>query len=271
MIRGLKSSLLVVLSTMIVGFSTVGFCQTGEVKDPPRRTHALCLGLGVNSFRQRDRLESPYTYGGILFASSLSYRLKGPRDLHKVEAFFSLGSINSDVLPAKVDETVGMLSYSYLRKIIDARLGLYLGGGLSSLFMNSDFKFSSTYSSWYWNHSLNLVLAADYSFSEGRSLYVEVTAPVVGLVSRPKNGSWLNWDNRDVMDNFLVAAGQGEWQPFWSAPAVLASFAYTHSLNQHLNLRGRYAFAYVASDRPAETQSLRMYMNVVLAEVEWVF
>jgi hypothetical protein len=27
----------------------------------------------------------------------------------------------------------------------------------------------------------------------------------------------------------------------------------------------------VASDRPAETQSLRMFMNVLLAEVEWVF
>lgn len=268
--RGLKSSFLVVVATM-VGFSTVGWGQTGGVNDPNPRTHALGLGLGVNSFRQRDQLESPYTYGGILFASSLSYRLKRPQDLHKVEAFFSLGSINSDALPAKVEQTVGMLSYSYLRKIIDARLGLYLGGGLSSLFMNSDFKFTTTYSSWYWNHSLNLVLAADYSFGEGRCLYVEMTAPIVGLVSRPKNGSWLNRDNREVMDNFLVAAGQGEWQPFWSAPAVLASVAYTHSLSKHLNLRGRYAFAYVASDRPAEAQSLRMYMNVFLAEVEWAF
>jgi len=269
--RGLKYCSVAVLSTMVAGFSTIGICQTGEVNDANRRTNSFGLGLGLDRFGQRDQLESPYTYSGIMFASSLSYRRRGPTDLHIVETFFSLGGINSDALPANVAETVGMLSYSYVHKVVNAPVGAYLGGGLSSTVMSSDFKFSSTYSSWYWNHSLNLVLAADYCFGKGRSLSVELTAPVVGLISRPKNGSWLNGDNWDVMQNFLVAAGQGVFQPFWSAPAVFASVGYTQPVSGHLNVRGTYRFAYVASDRPAETQSLRMFMNVVLVGLEWVF
>ena len=164
------------------------------------------------------------------------------------------------------------------RQAARASVGLFIPGKFSSLVMNTDFNNvdnvygTSLYDqSWYWDHSLNLVVLAEYRPAGRGSFALQFTAPVVGLVSRPKNGHWLNADNYEVIRNFGNAAVQGLLEPFWNAPVAFMTVEYTHSLTEHLNLRGSYSFAYVGSDRPADILSMGMYMNDIVAGAEWVF
>ncbi len=268
---------------LLVGICPSAFCQTKAPLTGSRAVSSLALSVGVNDFNQRDRYLSPYTFSGTLFASSLSYRVRNGKDLQKIETSVSLGGLSSNVQLRDVYQDAGVVSYSYVHSlarwdVMNSPLDILLGGGISSLVMNTDFNsvdnvYGTTVydQSWYWHHSLNLVILAEYRPAGRGSFALQFTAPVVGLVSRPKNGHWLNADNYEVIRNFGNAAVQGLLEPFWNAPVAFMTVEYTHSLTEHLNLRGSYSFAYVGSDRPADILSMGMYMNDIVAGAEWVF
>ncbi len=243
---------------------------------------SISLSIGVTQYNQLDKYLSPYVFGGTLFCSDAEYRVRSGENTQRIGLFACLGALGSSVQSRDVYQDVGLLSYSFVHAlgrwdVLGAPLEMSLGGGISSLVMNTDFNIVDNLSaitiydqSWYWHHSLNLIIAGEYMPGIGSTLAVRLTAPLLGLVSRPGNGHWLNDANDDVIHNFGSAAIQGKLEPFWKAPVLFAAVEYVHSLAERLNIRGRYSFSYVASNRPAEILSLGMYMNSALVGLEWV-
>lgn len=259
------------------------FSQVNRTADTDGSIKSLSVSIGVNQYSQMDKYLSPYVFGGTIFCGKAGYGVRSGSNSQQLDLFASLGALRSSVQPRDVYQDVGLLSYSLVQvlgrwDVLSAPLEMSLGGGISSLVMNTDFNIVDNLSgitiydqSWYWHHSLNLILAGEYMPGIGSTLAVRLTAPLLGLVSRPGNGHWLNDANDDVIHNFGNAAIQGKLEPFWKAPVLFAAVEYVHPLAERLNLRGRYSFAYVASNRPAEILSLGMYMNSALVGLEWVF
>lgn len=110
------------------------FCQSDGSAERSGAAGSLCLSVGINDFNQRDKYLSPYIFSGTIFGSSLSYRVSSGMSLHRIDVFFSLGSLNSGVQASDVYQDVGLFSYSYVHsvgrwKVMNSPLELSLGGG----------------------------------------------------------------------------------------------------------------------------------------------
>lgn len=227
-----------------------------------------------------DEYLSPIIFGGMMLSSRVSYQLKLAHATHTGDIRFSIGSLDSDLQPREVTQYVLYVSYSFLHAlrawdIAGRPLQFSLGTGLSSFATVTDFntvdKFGNyTYSdeSWYWSHALNLHLRGKYLLAESRSLSLQLTTPVVRLVSRPENGHDSNSKNAEVRDNYLNAAKQGESEFLWDNLVLLCEIEYRQRLSDHFDLRGAYWFGYASSDKPL---AMGMYMNDFLVGILWRF
>jgi len=268
------------LSLMI--FCPCAFGQNEVVqKHEPSRT-SLALSLGINDFHQRDNYLSPFAFGGVNFASKLSFQANTDNNRHRADAFFSKGAINSDVQQRDVTQYVGYLSYSFVHSLNSWEIGdhpfqFLAGGGVSSFVMNTDFFATDEYGdktydqSWYWSHSLNLVLSGEYQIDADKNLIVQFTAPLASLVSRPENGHWLSQNNLDVSKSFLKAATHGKMEYLWNNFVLSTDIEYRQSLSDGFDLLATYRFGYVSSDRPASLLSMGAYMNNFLIGISWTF
>src|SRR5512140_2966913 len=177
----------------------------------------LGLSAGINHFNQKDEYLSPLIFDGVQFASKFLFEARSTNDRHRVDASFSIGGLNADIPSREVSEKVGSLAYSYVHALNRVEPGglpvqIWLGGGISSFAMNTDFNTTdetgyTTYDqSWYWAHTLNAVLSGEYQFAGSNSLSLRLTMPIVGLVSRPENGHRLSESNVEVRDDSFVNA-----------------------------------------------------------------
>ena len=192
------------------------------------------------------------------------------------------GELCSEIQPTDAKQYVGYLAYSAayplgMWEIAGHPFVFALGGGLSSSVGNTDFNVTDLVNnytfydqSWYWSHSLNVVLRFDYQLAVHQQVSLHCTVPVVGLVSRPENGHWLNANNLEVVNGFLNAAKQGKAEFVWSGVALSTQIEYRQRIGPHLDLLGTYWFGYASSDKPSPMLSMEMYMNRVLIGIEWL-
>jgi hypothetical protein len=269
---------------LIIIFCLVGasaFCQ--NIKPSVQKTenvHSLGLSLGLNNFHSRDEYLSPVIYSGNMFYSGLHYQLNTSKYMHNAEASYSFGNPDSDVQPRDVKENIGYFSYSCMRLIATEQLAgnpleIRIGGGFSSFATHTDFDaVDKTYNytfydrSWYWSHSVNLLLGGDYELSAQKNILVQVSLPVFSLVSRPREGHHFNSDNLIVYDNFLKAAARCSPEYIWNNFAVRIEAAYKQKLDEHISVSLNYRFNYSSIDRP---YNMRSYMNQFLAGIDYNF
>jgi hypothetical protein len=262
-------------------FCSGAFCQNDESPKTDGTSTLLGVSVGINDFHQRDEYLSPSTFNGVNFASKLSFQVETEMNRHRVDAFFSTGALNPDIQGREVTEKGGYLSYSFVHSLNRWDLGGHpfrfsLGGGISSFVMNTDFNttdetgYTKLDQSWYWSHSLNLVLLGEYHFDRDKNLTLQLTAPLVGLVSRPENGHRLSQNNLDVVDeNFLKAATQGKMEYLWSNFVLFTDVEYRQSLSNGFDLLVAYRFGYVSSNKPASMLSMGTYMNSLSVGILW--
>jgi hypothetical protein len=260
-----------------------GLCQNSASADSTDCVSLVGVSLGISDFHQKDKYLSPFVFNGMTLASRISWRMEDAMSRHGVDAFFSRGSLDSDVQPRNVTQTLAYLSCYGVHPIgtwdyAGNPLQLLVGAGLSSFVANTDFNaIDRTYNvvatdqSWYWSHSLNAVVACAYRLDGGRDLSVQVTAPVLRLVSRPENGHWLSTSNLDVSKNFLRAATKGKIEYLWDDLVLFGEIEYRHQISSHFGLRGTYWFGYMSSGKPDAMLSMGMYANHFLVGLDWVF
>jgi len=268
------------LSLMI--FFSRAFCQENELREPNEVPTSLAVSAGVNNFHQRDKYISPYIFNGVSFASKISFQVKTENNQHRVDGFFTIGALSPDIPQREVTLKGGYLSYSFVHSLSAWKLGgnpvqLLVGGGISSLAMNTDFNttdetgYITLDQSWYWSHSLNVALLGKYQLDGEKNLSLQLTAPIVGLVSRPENGHRLSQKNLEVVDkNFFNAFTQGKIDYLWNNFVLFTDFEYRQSLSSKFDLIAAYRFGYVSSNRPASTLSTHTYFNNFLAGIEWL-
>jgi hypothetical protein len=233
--------------------------------------------VGFGDFHFKDDYLSPYTFGGGMFASRLSFRRDDEQSRHAVDASFAIGHPESDRQNRDVEQIVASLEYSFLHRIAGWDVGgrpldLSLGAGLSSYVANTDFntvdplhgRFNDQ--SWYWSHAVDLSLAGRYRLDEGKDVSVQMAMPVVRLVSRPANGHYLSGENWEVIQNFLHAAGDGRSEFFWDALVLRTQVEYRQQVGERLELRGTFLFTYTSSDTPLP---MGMFSNTFLIGLAW--
>ena len=269
-----------ILCTSIIMICSTSLCQDDTSQEPAGVKNSLAASIGINDFHQRDKYLSPYTFDGVNFASKLSFQVLSSESWHNVDAFFSYGALNSDIQPRFVREYVAALSYSYVYSmgttmVAGRPLQFSAGGGISSLLLFTDFNTTdetnyTTYDqSWYWSHSLNIVLSGGYEFDADKNLSVRFTVPVAGLVSRPENERWMSSNNSEVRHNYFKAAAKGMMEYIWDSFVLYTDIDYRHSLSSDFSLFATYRFGVVSSNKPASLLSTGMFMNNFLVGIDW--
>ena len=178
-------------------------------------------------------------------------------------------------------EKLASLSYSFVHSLTTWEVGgspleVFLGGGVSSFAMNTDFNtadetgYVKLDQSWYWSHSLNLVLCGEYRIAEGKSLALQCAAPVVALVSRPENGHRLSQNNMDVIEDFTKSATQGKIEYLWSSFVLFTDVEYRQSISNKFQLIALYRFGYVSSNKPDSMLGSDAYMNNLTVGIVWM-
>jgi len=244
---------------------------------PDRPEHAMGLAIGLSDFHQRDEYLAPVTYGGTILAGSALYERRHGRALLRVDAAATIGGTSAGALPRDARQYVARLSVTVLHALGDPgaegrRWTVYVGGALTTFGAICDFKatdteYGYTYEdvSWYWSHSLDLALRAEYRRG-ARSVSLQLSSPALRLVSRPENGKEYNAANDRVTDSWPRAMLGGRLEFPWENALVFGQAEYRQRLGGRLQLRAAYDFTYAMSDRPL---ALGMYMNQLQVGLLW--
>ncbi|MGA8263036.1 MAG: hypothetical protein WB779_01190 [Ignavibacteriaceae bacterium] len=258
------------------------FCQDEQSseKEQIEAYNTFGVSLGINDYHFRDEYLSPNNFSALMLTAALSCKINTEKFQHSIEAIYSIGHPASTIQPRDVTENIGYLAYS-ISGVIDKEypagnpLELSMGAGITTFVNNTDFNAVDTrynYSffdrSWYWSHSLNLLLGVEYKLTEQRSISLWLTLPVFSLVSRPENEHYYNDNNMKVINNFFTAATQGKPEFLWSSVVLLFETEYSQPISSNLDIQATYRFSYSSSDR---TLPLKMYMNNLLAGINWKF
>lgn len=252
-----------------------------EQKEPsPGIRHTLAVSAGMNDFHIKDEYLSPIIFAGRTFASEASFGGESGCHAYAIDVRFGLGSLSSGTQPRDVTQYIGDVSFWMTWKLgawraAGSPLEFWLGGGLSSFVMNTDFNTIGQMpadihydQSWYWSHALVVHLSSAYRLSERRRLSVEVTVPLYRIVSRPGNGHHFNSRNQEVSQNFLNAALHGKGELLWEDFALQGKAAYVEPLSEQLDLLCTYRFTYASADSPF---AMAMYANQFLLGLGWEF
>lgn len=229
---------------------------------------SLGVTLSLTSVHMKDEYLSPLIYRGWIPSAAVSAWRSAASSRQELYLSFGVGHIDSHTLPRDVSEHLGELTYTYMRAVgtataAGARTAIFVGGGVSSTMSFTDFDAtdpSSGYTyfdrSWYWSHALNVEAEAEYRAGGRGRLVAHFSAPVVRLVSRPKNGHDFNASNARVIHGVLNAARPGPAVGLWQDPAMACRLAYRQRLGTRGSLEVGYAFAYATSSTP---MALHMY------------
>ena len=259
------------------------FGQNNDLQEKERSTISLGVSIGINDFHQLDKYLSPLIFNGINFASKISFQAKTKDNRHRIDGFFTIGTLNPDIQQREVTLKGGYISYSFVHslhswELAGHQLQLSIGPGISSYVMNTDFNttdetgYITLDQSWYWSHSFNLIFLGNYIFDKNKNISLQFTIPFAELVSRPENGHRLSQTNLDVVDkNFLNASKQGKLEYLWNNFVFFTDLEYHQSINNNFELGLGYRFGWVSSDKPASILFTSMYMNQLFAGIDYLF
>jgi len=274
----MKSLIFVILCLTNIASRLPAYCQVDSLLGPSGSRFSIAGSVGFNNAYQRDNYLSPFVFDGLYFGSKLSFVAQTDMGRHTIDAFYGQGALNSKIQPRNVMQHVGYFSYSFVFSVATPEIAgnvlrSSVGGGISSFVMQTDFNTTdetnyTTYDqSWYWAHSVNLVLSEGYEIETRKTLSLRFTVPIALLVSRPANERWMNSNNAAVINNFFKAAGQGRMDYVWNNLAIFTDIEFRYPLGGAFDILAIYSFGYVSSGRPDPILSLGMYINTYMLGV----
>ena len=221
--------------------------------------------FGGSDFHLRDIHASELISRGVGIAPALQFLYKGSTSVHYADASYYFDNLSAANPNFHTDNWRARARYSYMHSITGISNGnvrIFLGGSLSSFFCASDYYFSlagnftgRAISSWYWSHSLDLSLMADYSPAYRESFSAFLFFPLVSNISRPQYSS--SGDYNYTRNNWkLKAFGKTEF--FINDFSVNAILLYQRPLLGDFNVQLSYGFSYSFYGTP---QDINMYMN----------
>ena len=273
-----KINFIILLIIILISTEFI-FGQTLNCNKSNLTEYYLGANLGLNDFHSRDEYLSPNNYSGLIFSADILFHAKVKNILHEAEIYFSTGNPATTAQSTEIKQKIGSISYSFLynfdqEKIYRSPLDVYLGAGVSSFVMNTDYFLNSDYGlgqytdqSWYWSHSINLLLAGVYSINEKNSLTMHLSIPLVSLISRPSNGHWMDQKNLNIINNsFFNAAKGGNLEFFTDNFVIQGLIQFSQKVSDKLSFNGTYRFNFVSSNEPL---AMRTYMNTFMAGIEF--
>jgi hypothetical protein len=254
------------------------FPQVIENDTIPGRS-SLIFKAGFSDSHIKDLYLAPNIFNSVIFSSEVSYKHNTQSSQQIITVKYAAGTLASDEQPGELTQKSGLLSYQYMFKTNNSEgcnppLLFSLGAGVSSYVSNSDFLIDHNNGafidqSWYWSHSVNLIAHADYTLLASDIFTISLSVPVFSIVSRPRNGHWLNQRNQDViMDSFLNASLHGSGEFLWDNFNADFNLGYTHYITNKTAFSCNYSFRYTSSEEPLK---LGMYSNGILAGLEFIF
>jgi hypothetical protein len=170
------------------------------------------------------------------------------------------------------------LRYSFLQDFSDFKLfkhetRFFAGGSASTFYSKSNYYYLDKYYNmyftsvwtWYWSHSIDLVLQLEYKIDEGRFLIINLDLPVISNVSRPKYSPSADYSYSDN-DWKIKAFGNTEF--FWKNFEPNFSILYQTPLIENINFLFSYEFTYARYDKP---DPVRQYMNDLRFGIQYGF
>ena len=221
--------------------------------------------FGGSDFHIRDIHASELISRGVGIAPELQFMYKGSTSVHYADASYYFDNLSATNPNFHTDNWRARARYSYMHSITgisNDNVRIFLGGSLSSFFCASDYYFSlagnftgRAISSWYWSHSLDLSLMADYSPAYRESFSAFLFFPVVSNISRPQYSS--SGDYSYTRNNWKIKAF-GKTRFFINNFSLNAILLYQRPLLGDFNLQLSYGFSYSFYGTP---EDINMYMN----------
>jgi len=276
--------LLIKLILFLLAFffpSSKYFCQTGNLRNPNHSKYSIGGRIGLNDFHMKDEFLSPDVFKGILFSSAISLNAEFEKTRHAIDIYFSYVNPERNHSQLDIIQYIGSISYSFFHSIDTWRIygspfTFSLGAGLSTFVMNTDYNINSSLGlgknydqSWYWSHALDIKVRGDYYLSNNQSFTVQLSSPVIKIVSRPANGHWLDSRYNEVSrDNFLNAATLGKREFIWDNAVLDFTINYSQRISNSINLTCGYSFNFTSADKPL---TMKSYMNNLLIGFDYTF
>jgi hypothetical protein len=248
--------------------------MTNSVND----VHLLTINAGISDLHMKDKYLAPAVFSSAVFSGCISYKYITGSTSHQLTADYSRGKADSKNTAGETTHNIGALSYTYMWQFLTMPAGndkiIYsIGGGASTTAENTDLIINSydgsafTDQSWYWAHSINISASAEYIISGETSLSLQFTIPVYSIISRPRNGHWLNENNhRVIYDSFLHAAEKGTGSFTGENFSINSRLEYRHYLGEGIAFSGCYSFSFMSSKEPNDLK-LGLYKNDFLAGI----
>ena len=254
------------VKTKIVSIFSVFFIIGVQITLAQTKSESYLGGsFGGSDFHIRDIHASELIFRGVGIAPALQFINKGSASAQYAEASFYSDNLSATNANFNTNNWRARARYSYLHAIAGIssdNLRIFLGGSLSSLFCASDYYFSLSgnftgraISSWYWSHSIDLSVMADYSPAYRESFSLFLFFPVVSNVSRPQYSS--SGDYSYTENNWKIKAF-GTTESFIRNFSVNSILFYQRPVLGDFNLQLSYGFSYSFYGTP---QDINMYMN----------
>ena len=154
----------------------------GHVSGQKAIDRSLIAAFGVSNFHTLDELASPLIFSHTGIAPSILYNSKRLNSLQYIEGSFYFNRLKTTQENFSIRNYSGRFRYAYFYtpfhlKLAENDLNISFGGSFTSFFSWSDYDFEKHYNStpyraitsWYWSHSLDLAIHAEYALKKGTS------------------------------------------------------------------------------------------------------
>jgi len=234
------------------------------------------LKLGVNDFHIKDERLSPLIYRGLLFSASVSYNYQRNKYLHEIEFSVSPGKLFCTFNQNQIEEYNGYVSYSllyqiYKKELSNSNFDFNVGTGIESYMSwthtrNPNVFLSSGEYSWYWSHSVPIILDGRYNINYKHCINLQISSPLIRLVSRPDYSQ--NQRYYEIQYNPQKAALYGDIEFLWSDFVFFTKLSYDFKLSNHFDFNLSYRFNFASTHK---TELMRLYTNNLLIGTGWKF
>jgi len=215
-----------------------------------------------------DEHASSLIFSGTGIAPSIQYSVRKQNSRQYAEGSFNQYRLNTDQDNFSVRDYSGRVLYAWLYtpfhpKLWEHDMHISFGGSLTSFFNRSDYEIerysnpnaARAITSWYWSHSLDMGIQAEYLMNKGGYVTFHFYLPLVSNVSRPTYSSSGDYN---YTENIREISPTGETMFFPHNLSLNTLIVYQKPLSERVLLHLGYELYLAQCIEPGE---MEMYIN----------
>ena len=241
-------------------FALLPLFSVSPVSAQDNISNSAGIGFGISNFHILDEHANLLIFRGKGIAPSIHYNRMSPKNTHIIRGVFYYDNLSTTADNFNTEIIGGQIRYAYLRSVFTGNDMFSAGLSFASIFLKSDYYFYSqvywlkAIESWYWSHSIDLVISLKKEWNKN-TFRLRVFMPVVSNVSRPAYSSSgdYNYEKND-----WVVKPTGRTLFLTKNIGFNSHLGYSRNLSDKFSMNAEYEF-YFYQNRTNEL--IKLYTN----------